>query len=118
MSKFKIDNIERVELMENKCGVRLDALYAEYSIYDDDPDQYITVYGEIHAIEGASVSDDFKIVFTVHNSDGKVIAKNDYETFNANDFIGLLPFEASILFELNEGSKPVKIKIYPTKYTP
>jgi hypothetical protein len=105
--KTEIDNVERLEMMEEKCGVTLDGVYAEYEVLGDDSN-YVNVRGEIQATNGTTIDESIDIIITAYNSDGKVIATgNAY--FDADDFFGISPFD--ICTDIID--KPVKIRIYP-----
>ncbi len=107
--KEEIENIERLEMMEEKFGVSLEGIYAEFETVDDDS-HYVNVRGEIQAVNGTKLEESLDIIITAYNAEGKVIAtSNAY--FDEDDFFGLSPFD--ICVDIIE--KPVKIRIYPKK---
>jgi hypothetical protein len=105
--KTEIKNVERLEMMEDKCGVTLDGIYAEYESIDTDSN-YVNVRGEIQAKSGTKIDESLDIIITAYNSDGKVIATSSQE-FDADNFFGISPFD--ICTGIIE--KPVKIRVYP-----
>jgi len=105
--KEAIENIERLEMMEEKCGVSIDGAYAVFEEVDVDS-RYVTVNAEIQAVSGTTIDESIDVIFTAYNAEGKIIATgSDY--FDADDFFGLSPinFCADII------EKPAKIRIYP-----
>ena len=105
--KIKFGNIERLEMMEENCGVSLDGVYAEYERISGN-DQRISVLGEVQSVGGTTIKDNIKLVMTAFNEDGNVIATT-YTYFLAHKFFGISSFD------LHEDviEKPVKIRIYP-----
>jgi hypothetical protein len=108
-NKEEIENVERLEMMEEKCGVSIDGVYAVFWEYDDGYDErYLCITGEIQAVSGTTIDKNIDVVFTAYNAEGKVIATGG-NCFDADDFFCLSPFE----FQINVIEKPAKIKIYP-----
>lgn len=106
-NKTEFENIERLEMMEDKCGVTLDGVYAEYEVIDRDS-KYISVRGEIQATNGTTINKSLSIVVTAYNGNGKVIATgSDY--FDADNFFGISSFDITTKVI----DKPTKIRIYP-----
>lgn len=111
--KEQIENLERLEIMEEKFGVVLQGLNAEMSYFDDD--EYmpnLNIYGEIHAANGTGIDQDIEIMVTAFDQDGKVIG-NSSECIEKDDFFVLQAIDIMIS---DISSKPAKIRIYPKKY--
>jgi hypothetical protein len=77
MSKDITHLIERLELFEERLGIRLEGLYAEIS----DDCQWVTVNGEVHALEGMKLKQDINIVGAVYDNFGRVIVRNSWQVF-------------------------------------
>lgn len=107
--KKEIENVERLEMMEEKCGVSIEGVFAVFEEHDADS-RYLTVTAEIQAVSGTTIEESIDVIITAYNSEGKVIATgSDY--IDANDFFSLSPID--ICIDIIE--KPVKIRIYPKK---
>lgn len=110
--KEQIDNIEQLEIMEEKFGINLEGLNAQISFYDSDdnmPD--VNIFGEIHAANGTGIKEDIEIVATAFDQEGKVIGTTtDY--IEKDDFFALQSLNITI-YDIS--SKPAKIRIYPKK---
>jgi len=113
MKKEYIENIERLEIMEEKFGIILEGLNAQMSFYeDDDTMSDVEIYGEIHAANGSTIDNDIEIVATAFDEDGKVIGTGT-EYIEQEDFFALQALSTTIS---NIISRPVKIRVYPKKY--
>lgn len=108
--KEEIENIERLEMMEEKCGVCLDGIYAEFEVLTDDL-FFIHVRGEVQSVNGTTLEGNLSVTMVAYNTKGKVIATHS-EHFNEDDFFGLSPFQLSTTII----EKPVKIRIYPKNF--
>jgi hypothetical protein len=64
MSKDITHLIERLELFEERLGIRLEGLYAQIS----DDCRWVTVTGEVHALEGMKLNQNIKIVGAVYDN--------------------------------------------------
>lgn len=112
MKKEYIENIERLEIMEEKFGIILEGLNAEISFYeDDDTMSDVYIYGEIHAANGSTIEEDIVIVLTAYDKNGKVIGTGK-EYIEKENFFAIHSLDGQIS---NIISKPAKIRIYPTK---
>lgn len=109
MAKEELKSVERLEMMEEKIGVNFTGVYAEYERFDQEG-QYITVRGEVVAINATTIEDDIRIVMTAYNNDGKVICSGEVWIL-AENFFGISPF----CFSESVIEKPVKIRVYPVK---
>jgi hypothetical protein len=106
MSKDITQLIERLELFEERLGIRLEGLYAEIS----DDCQWVTVNGEVHALEGMKLKQDIRIVGAVYDNSGHVLSTNDHGVLAA-EFYGFKVFALPI--ELPPRANITKIRIYP-----
>lgn len=101
-NKTEITNVERLEIMEDKYGVTLDGIFVEYEV------GYLSVRGDIQAINGATINQSLEIVMTAYNRSGKVI-QTASEYFDVDTFFAISPF--SFWCEVIE--KPEKVRVYP-----
>ena len=105
--KTEIVNVERLEMMEEKYGVSIEGVYAEYEIVGEDS-FYINVRGEIQSINGTQLDESIDIIVTAYDTEGKVTATGG-TTLDAEEFFGISPFD--ICTDIID--KPTKIRIYP-----
>lgn len=103
---IEIDNIERLEMMEEKFGISIEGVFAEFN----NEHSTLEVKGEIQATNGTTIDDDIDLQVTAYNSSGKVILSTS-RSFYAEDFFGVDSF--STYDDIIE--KPTKIRIYPKK---
>lgn len=109
MGKTAIQAIEKMQAMEEKFGVSLEGLYAEYDDVDVDA-KYLNVRGEIIAKNGSGIPEDIEIVMTAYNVNGQVISTASVY-IDAENFFGISPFEfCQDIIEM-----PVKVRVYPKK---
>lgn len=110
MGKEEVENIERLEMMEERFGVSIEGVFAEYETLDCGSN-YLYVRGEIQAVNGTKLEKSLFVVITAYNAKGQVIA-TESNYFSADDFFGLSPID--ICADIIE--KPVKIRIYPKNF--
>ncbi len=103
---IEIDNIERLEMMEEKFGISINGVFAEF----DNENSILEVKGEIQATNGTAIDDDIELQVSAYNSSGKVILSTSHP-FCAEDFFGIDSFSTYN----NIIEKPAKIRIYPKK---
>lgn len=104
----EIENIERLEIMEEKFGVSIEGAFAEFEFVNESG--YLRVNGEIQATNGITIENDIVVAITAYSGSGKVILSTSC-CFYAEDFFGLDSFSTfDTIIE-----KPVKIRIYPKK---
>lgn len=109
MSKTEINVIECIKKMEEKLGINLNCLYAEYEKHDQGF-LYVTVAGEVIALNGESINDDISIIMIVYNDKGQVVGRSS-EWIEAENFMGFSSFDISCSIS----QLPVKVKVYPQK---
>jgi hypothetical protein len=106
MSKDITHLIERLELFEERLGIRLEGLYAQIS----DDCRWVIVTGEVHALEGMKLNQNIKIVGAVYDNSGRVLDIVENFVFAA-EFYGFKVFRLTI--ELPPRANITKIRIYP-----
>jgi hypothetical protein len=113
MSKERIENLEHLEIMEDKFGISIEGLYAEIERWDDLPGQLpnVNIYGEVHASNGTGINENICIVATAFNKEGKVIGASEAHIYQ-EDFFAIEPLQI-LINDIVE--KPSKIRIYPKK---
>jgi hypothetical protein len=105
----KIKNIERLEIMEDLCGVTLEGLSVEIMLCDDDR-HIVLIYGEVHSKNGGVLNENITIIATAFNEEGEIIDLGTRD-FYKDKFFALEGFK----IPLNYISRPTKIRIYPKK---
>ena len=112
------DRIERMPQLEQKWGVQLNGLFAsatEEEAYDEEDrtvpsGQYeIVVNGEVEAQSGGSLEQSLDLVITLHDEQGRVLAKLE-EYLPQDEFFALKAFSCT---EYHLRAVPAKIRIYP-----
>lgn len=106
------DKIERLEIMEEKCGISLEALYCTVQQYDNDHEFLGQVNGEVHAVTGTKIGERIEIVITVHDKAGRVVWITT-RSLDTEVFFMFEPFSTGAFFT---SEIPSKIRIYPKKY--
>ena len=102
------DIIERMEPLEERLGVRLQALSA---YIDTDPeDVEVVLNGELALRHGNKLGEDISLVVAGYGSDGRVLGTTEHYV-DHETFFHIETF--SILFYLP--SRPTRLRIYPKK---
>ena len=65
--------IERLEVFEERAGVRLESLGASATTWDDDDDASLSVRGEVHSREGTRIEQNIKLVVSLHDTSGSIV---------------------------------------------
>jgi hypothetical protein len=100
------DRIERMPALEDRCGVTLEALYAQFS--KDDYSCGVQVNFDVVAPSIRSL----QVVISVYNRQGQLVSTAPAAVLNEDSFAG---FEScSTLLECAE--PPAKIRIYPQQF--
>ena len=99
--------IERLEAFEERMGVRLEALFAHIDEYGG-----LTVNGELHSREGATIEQDIKLHADVYDSSGRLVAIG-IERIEADKFFGFEAVSVVATLPIRELSK---IRVYPKKW--
>ena len=105
------NKLERLEVFEERSGVRLDSLSAFLKDWGDNDNIFLTVSGELQSQVGTELQEDTYLVVAVYDSSGRIIG-TDSLGFNSKDFFGLEIFSLCIGLAINDVSK---IRIYPKK---
>jgi len=107
---YIVNNIERLEETEKRCGIRIESANAIYDGPYLDGNMHAIVHAEIHAVSGTTIDDDCHIIGTAFDEEGKVMASAK-EDVKADNFFTLAP----LALHLSVMAKPAKIKIYAQK---
>ena len=103
--------VQRLEAFEDRLNVRIEAISAFETEPDGDAQTLITVRGELHSEEGASISQDINIQLSVYDSEGRVILTSE-DYVNSESFFGFHTFELHCY--VNAGSA-TKLRLYPKR---
>lgn len=88
--------IERLDVFEEKAGIRLEALSASIEIYDSQKGIYrAKVLGELHPRDGTELRSDVSVNITAHDGEGRVVSKATHYV-SAKGFFGFVPFEVQL----------------------
>ena len=80
--------IERLEVFEERAGVRLDAPGpTQTRLRQTRVVVSLYVMGELHPRDGTTLENDVDVAITVYDSDGKIL-RNNAERFAADEFFG------------------------------
>lgn len=106
------DKIERLEAMEERCDISLEALYASIKErYYSDGEHQVMLNGEVHARNGTTIHKNVILVLTLHDVAGRVLEMSTI-IICEDDFFGIEAFSFSV--SIHEA--PCKVRIYPTFY--
>lgn len=104
--KKLLKKVERLEVFEERAGVKLEGLCVRIS-----PDSNrFEVNGELYPRDGLHLSRTVELVFTIYGKDGGVLSTTS-QTFYKDSFYGFEPFSVDIYNV--EASKVGKIRVYP-----
>lgn len=111
----RFNNVERLEVFEDRLGVSFDGVYATLTWFDgkdDDGEKFITVNGEIRPVSGSAIKEDFRIKLVAYGSNGEVLGMNwDCDCLEAETFFGFHVFSITLTTLI----RPKLIRIFPTK---
>ena len=104
--------IERLEVFEERMGLRIEALFADW---DNEnfcpPTSYLTINGEIHSREASKIQQNIRLVADIYDALDRLVARKD-KWFDADKFFGFETFELSI--GINVPNVAIsKIRLYP-----
>ena len=108
--EYIVNNIERIKATEENCGICIDGANAIYDGPYLDGNMHAVVNAEIRALNGTKVKDNFHIIGTAFDKNGKVLTSNA-ENFNVKKFFAITPLK----LHLSVKQKPAKIRIYAQK---
>lgn len=103
--------IERLEVFEDRVGIRLEALFANWDDSFAPPLSYLTVTGEVHPKEGATIHNDSSLVADIYDTAGRLVAHNKKYLY-AEKFFGFEPFSIIVRIEC-PNLQIFKIRLYP-----
>lgn len=110
--KLEITNIvERLELLEEKFGIAISALFAScyYESYGTPPYHAVTINFDVTSLSGGKLECSFKISASAYNLAGQLLGTSS-TYINNEEFIGFGP--ESILCHLDQA--PAKIRLFPS----
>ena len=99
--------IERLEAFEERCGIRLEALFA---FIDGGAPIILRVNGELHPREGTKLQKSIRLRVDAYDTAGRLVA-TESESFDCDDFFGFQSF--SILHIGCPTERISKIRVYP-----
>jgi len=105
------NKLERLEVFEERSGVRLDSLSAFLKDWGDNDNIFLTVSGELQSQVGTELQEDTYLVVAVYDSSGRIIGTSGLSYLSEN-FFGLETFDLLVNLPINEVAK---IRIYPKK---
>lgn len=109
IEKYLSNHIERFEAFEERLFVNIQNISFKVSLFDDYTD-HITIYCEVHATNGTTISDDIQIEFILYNKTGSIVTVGVYR-INAVDFFGFEICNKDLRVDNIEDIG--KIRIYP-----
>ncbi len=112
MTSQKIATIERLEMLEEKFGISLNGVYAEIYGPDDHENWTLKVNGEILALNGGELENDFSLKMSAFNSVGDCVETNDLN-ISAELFFGIDIF--SFYCGWVSTGDIQKVRVFPTK---
>jgi hypothetical protein len=106
LDKKLLKCIERLEAFEDRLGVS----FQNISIKND---KYLTLFCEIHSINGTNINEDIEIECVIYDKEGLVIDKSS-KSIDVDDFFGFEIIELNF-FGDEIAERISKIRIYPKK---
>ena len=94
--------IERLEAFEERMAVRLDALFAKLE------DDVLTVNFELHSRDGNQLKEDTKMVVTVYDAAGRLLAQNTNQSY-VEAFFGFETYS----FSISVPGQIAKVRVIP-----
>jgi hypothetical protein len=108
--------IERLEFIEEKMGVKLESLFAceDGSGWSSGigTSKRFVINGELHTIDGSQLSQNVRLVISAHDSSSRVLGSGSIE-IKAKDFFGFDTFSDGMHVYACE-DLVTKVRIYPT----
>ena len=102
--------IERMENLEERTGVLLQAIFAE--CHENEGQIDVSVRGEAHTRMGDTLTQDVEIVASAYDAQGRLIATSS-SWMSSDSFFGFDTFDLS-LFDI--AGKPARLRLFP-KFT-
>jgi hypothetical protein len=104
--------IERLEVFEERSGVRLESLSAFVLEFDSLP-IYVTVRGELQARDGTELQQDVELVIAAYDSSGRIVDTRTIYYYKKN-FFGLETFDEPMMIPVPV-NQLAKVRVYPKK---
>jgi hypothetical protein len=103
--------VERLELLEEKFGITISALYAKYEFKKLYPNSFDTCINfDVTSLNGDKLRRNVFIKASVYNSTGQLL-RTAYTLLKAENFIGF----SSVSLTLFCDQEPVKIRLFPSE---
>lgn len=114
-SEYLLDKIERIEVFEEKLGIRYEGISVNANYEDIDNTWTISVLGDILENENGNL-DNFRdsfihIVVNLYDDKNRII-QTDYWIFDVENYLGFTTFEVTFYY-LNSIEEINKIRIFP-----
>lgn len=107
--------IERLEAFEERMGVRLEALFADWDNNGfKPPSTFLKLNGELHTREGNKIQQNISLVVDIYDGAGRLVGRND-QSFYAENFFGFETFQIEQLLEVPKLTIS-KIRLYPKQH--
>jgi hypothetical protein len=108
--------IERLEFIEEKMGVKLESLFAcedgnGWSSGIGKSKRFV-INGELHAVDGSHLSQNIRLVISAHDSSNRVLGSKSID-IKAKNFFGFDTFSDGVHIYACE-DLVAKVRIYPT----
>ena len=103
--------VERLEAFEDRLGVRIEALSADFNYDADDGEATLTVRGELHPQSGTELQQDVELVVAAYDSSSRIVGTESHY-FEMAGFFGLEVFEIVTFVHVKNLSR---IRVYPKR---
>ena len=109
--------IERLELFEEKLGIKFDKLFAEFSpsytlVCGAGKYKSIIINGEVHPHNGLEIEQNIRLIISAHDRSGRVLNSESVDV-EASKFWGFDTFMVD-MYIYSSPELVTKIRIYPT----
>ena len=111
--KNEITNlIERLEAFEDRCGIRLESLWAERRNENLNGEDVLEarVFGELHSREGTTLKHNIELRLDAYDTKGRVVGRGS-TSFRSESFFGFETFEVQLYYARD--LQLSKIRLYP-----
>jgi len=103
-------NIERLELLEEKFGIAISGLYANYETGNSAYPHIVKINFDLTSLSGGKLERSFKVLASAYNSAGQLL-RTESTRIDADDFMGFCPVSIT-LYDLDQ--PPEKIRLFPS----
>jgi hypothetical protein len=111
--KNEITNlIERLEAFEDRCGVRLESLWAKRRDVNLNGEDVwgARVFGELHSREGTALKRNIELRLDAYDTEGRVVGRGA-TSFSSKSFFGFETFTVDLYYARD--LQLSKIRLYP-----